>query len=559
MEEIVQDLFEQGVLVRTEVGAVRRDRPSEPVGWVVTQPTTALHLPPTVQGILAARIDRLAPDEKSLLQQLSVIGREFPLSLVRQVITQPEDELYRLLSALQRKEFLYEQPAFPEVEYIFKHALTQEVAYGTVLHEQRKLLHVRTGHALEALYGTTLHEHYSDLAYHYRRSANTEKAVTYLQLAGQQAVQRSANTEAISHFTAALELLLTLPDTPERTQQELTLQIALGVPLIATTNWTAPEVEKVYTRALELCQKMGEPPHLFPTLWGLWAFHLIRAEYHKAYELGDRLLGLAQRVHVSIFLLEAHYALGVTLTYLGEFASARLHLEQGIALYDPQEHRSLAATYGSFDPGVIGLSILSLNFWLLGYTDQSLEKSHKAIVLAQELAHPFSSTLALDFAAWLHQFRQERQRVHEQAEAVVTLSSEQGFPFPLAWGTILRGWALAGQEQGKEGIVQIRQGLLAYRDTGSELGRSYFLTLLAEAFGRIGQVEEGLSALAEALTFVDKTGERIYEAEVYRIKGELLLQQSRASLGQVQDKFPASQNKPEVPNTQHLTPSTRRN
>ena len=165
------------------------------------------------------------------MQHLAVIGREFPLSLVRQVVTQPEEELYGLLSSLQRKEFLYEQPAFPEVEYIFKHALTQEVAYNSVLHERRKGPHERTAQAIEGLYPLSLEEHYSDLAHHYSRSGNTEKAVEYLQLAGQQAVQRSAHVEAISHLTTALELLKTLPDTPKRAQYELTLQIALGVPL----------------------------------------------------------------------------------------------------------------------------------------------------------------------------------------------------------------------------------------------------------------------------------------------------------------------------------------
>jgi predicted ATPase len=219
MEEIVQELVEQGVLVRADVGAVLRDRPQE--GTHIGVPLQGLHIPPTVQGVLAARIDRLASDEKALLQQLAVIGRQFPLSLIRQVIPQPEADLYRLLATLQHKEFLYEQPAFPESEYIFKHALTQEVAYGTVLHEQRKTLHERTGQALETVYTATLPEHYSDLAYHYRRSANTKKAVTYLHFAGRQAVQRSVNTEAISQLTAALDLLLTRPETVERAAQEL--------------------------------------------------------------------------------------------------------------------------------------------------------------------------------------------------------------------------------------------------------------------------------------------------------------------------------------------------
>src|SRR4030095_829811 len=179
MEEVVQELREQGVLA---VGAHGR----------VPLPTV-LHLPPTVQDILASRIDRLAPEEKALLQQLAVIGREFPLGLVRQVLAQPEEELYRLLASLQRKEFLYEQPAFPEVEYIFKHALTQEVAYGTVLQEQRKALHEQTARAIEALYRTATDEHYGELAHHFSRGGNTEKAIEYLQLAGQQAARQSAN------------------------------------------------------------------------------------------------------------------------------------------------------------------------------------------------------------------------------------------------------------------------------------------------------------------------------------------------------------------------------
>jgi class 3 adenylate cyclase len=205
MEEIVQELHEQGVLNRDGVGAQH----AAPL-------PTDLRIPPTVQGILAARIDRLAPEEKALLQQLAVIGRQFPLSLIRQVIAQSEAELYRLLASLQHKEFLYEQPAFPESEYIFKHALTQDVAYGTVLQEQRRALHEQTARAIEALYRTGTDEHYSELAHHFSRSGNTEKAIEYLQLAGQQALQRSAYAEAITHLTTALELLITLPDTHER-------------------------------------------------------------------------------------------------------------------------------------------------------------------------------------------------------------------------------------------------------------------------------------------------------------------------------------------------------
>src|SRR5262249_16917384 len=251
MEEIVQELGEQGALIASGVGAGLGPAPT-------AEPLTALHLPPTVQGVLAARIDRLAADEKALVQQLAVIGRQFPLSLVRQVVAQPEEALYHLLASLQRKEFLYEQPALPEPDYIFKHALTQEVAYGTVLQERRKAVHERTAQAIEALYRATLDEHYSELAHHYTRSGNAEKAVEYLHLAGQQAVQRSAYVEAITHLTTALDLLTTLPDTRARAQQELMLHLTLGMPLQATRSYSSPEVKAAYTRARELCQQLGE-------------------------------------------------------------------------------------------------------------------------------------------------------------------------------------------------------------------------------------------------------------------------------------------------------------
>ena len=536
MEEIVQELFEQGVLVRD--GVETHCSASLP---------TDLHLPPTVQGILASRIDRLAPKEKALLQQLAVIGREFPLSLVRQVLPQSEDEWYRLLASLQHKEFLYEQPAFPEVEYIFKHALTQEVAYGTVLQEQRKPLHERTGRALETLYAATLHEHYDDLAHHYRRSANTEKAVTYLHLAGQQAVQRSANTEAISHLTAALELLGTLPDTPEHLQQELALQITLGAPLIASKGFAAQEVGKAYTRARELCQQVGEPSQLFPVLYGLWAFYVTGGDLKAARELGEQLLSFAQSSQDLTLLLQAHRALGETFFWRGEFGAAREYTEQGIAFYDSRQHHSLALLYAE-DPGVVCRAFAANVLWLLGYPNQALKRSHEALTLAQGLSHPHSLAVALDSGAWIHQFRREGQLTQQQAEATIALSAEQGFPFWLAFGTILQGWALVEQGRIEEGITQICQGLAAYQATGAGTLRSFFLALLAEVHGKAGQVEEGLAALAEALTVVDKSGERFYEAELYRVKGELTLQQES-------QKAKGKSQKSKIPNTQQLTPS----
>jgi predicted ATPase len=213
--------------------------------------------------------------------------------------------------------------SFEIASYIFKHALTQEVAYNSVLLERRKALHERTAQAIEMLYSDSLDDHYNELAHHYSRSGNTEKAVHYLHLAGQQAVQRSANAEAITHLTTALELLKTLPDTPERVQQELTLQVTLGPALVVTKSYGAPEVEKIYIRAQELCQRAGETPQLFPVLVGLWQFYWVRADLQKAHELGHEALRLAQSLCDSALLLEAHLALGQTLLWQGEIIPAQ--------------------------------------------------------------------------------------------------------------------------------------------------------------------------------------------------------------------------------------------
>src|SRR5262249_40073840 len=376
-----------------------------------------------------------------------------------------------------------------------------------------------------ALYRATLDEHYSDLAHHYSRSGNTAKAVEYLHLAGQQAVQRSANVEAIHHLTTALELLNTLPDTRERAHQELLLQVTLGIPLRATGSFASPEVKATYTRARELCQQLGETRQLFPVLVGLRTFHNVRGEFLVARELGEQLLGLAQREHDPAFLVEAYYALGNTLFHLGEFGAAQVHLAQGLTLYDAQHYRSHAFLYGR-EPGVLILSFAALVLWQLGYPDQALQKSKAARTLAQERSHPFSLATARVFAAVSHQYRRERLLTQEWAEAAITLAREQGFPNWLAQGTILQGWTLAEQGQVEEGISQIRQGLATQQAVGVGIFHSYSLALLAEAYGKAGQVEDGLAALAEALTVVDKSGERFYEAELYRLKGQLTLQKS---------------------------------
>ena len=515
MEEVVQTLAEDGAL-RGERGRYRLE----------TAPTE-LHISPTVQGVLAARIDRLTAAEKELLQQLSVIGRQFPVSLVHAVVSQTEDELHQILASLQAKEFLYEQPAFPESEYLFKHALTQDVAYGSVLQEQRKALHERIGQAIEGLYRTNVGDHYNDLAYHYSHSENGPKAVEYLGLAGNQAVQRSANDDAVRYLTTAIELLQTLPDSPERNQQELALHVALGVPLSTSKGFAAVEVENVYLRARELCAQVVETPETFPVLWGLSGFYLVRAEHTLAHELAEQLLRLAQGSQDPAILLEAHFVLGIVLFHLGEIVAAHTHLERGSALYDAQHHHALTFSYGGWDPGVASLSYSALALWYLGYPEQALKKSDEAVALAHALSHPLSLAVALTYNTLLHQCRREEQAVQERAEAAIALTTEQGFPIWLAWGIISQGWASVEQGRGAEGLSQMCRGLAAQQATGAGLLESQHLGLLAEAYRTADQVEAGLTTVGEAVAFVERTKERFYEAELYRLKGELLLQQAK--------------------------------
>jgi predicted ATPase len=344
----------------------------------------------------------------------------------------------------------------------------------------------------------------------------------YLQRAGQQAVQQSAYAEAIGHASTALELLKTLPDSLERRQQELAIQMTLGPALMSVKGFSAPEVEQVYTRARELCQQVGETPQLFLVLQGLSAFYALRGKLEPLRELVEQRLNLARRQQAPDLLLPAHIALGHTLLALGEVASARVHLEQGMAHYSPQPHQSLSFG-GGIDPIRSGRCHAALVLWLLGYPDQALENLHEMLTLFEGSSNPYGLPVALLFAAILHQFRREEPLTLERAEAAITLSTEQGFPQLLALGTALRGWALPERQQGMTGIAQIHEGLAAWRATGAELLRPYVLGLLAEAYRKVGQANEGLILLDEALATLQETGERWWEAEIHRLKGELLL------------------------------------
>jgi predicted ATPase len=485
-----------------------------------------------------ARLDRLAT-VKSLAQLGATLGREFSYELLQAVSPWDEATLRRGLQQLVAAELLYQQGLPPQAAYRFKHALIQEAAYQSLLKSTRQQHHQHIAQVLEAHFPDLCETQPELLAHHYTEAGLAAQAIPYWQQAGQRATQRSANAEALSHLTTALELLKALPDTPERTQQEIGLTIALGIPLVATKGQASPEVARVYARAHELCQQVGEMPQLFPVLYGLFRFYFARGQHQTARDITAQLLLLAQREQDRALLLEAHRGLGTVACMLGEWTVARTHLVHGIALYEFHQHEAHAFLYGQ-DPGVMCLSSVAPVLWNLGYPDQALKRSQEALMLAQKRSHPHSLVLALDFAAWLHSLRREGQVAQEQAGIAMRLATAQGFTQWLAFGTILQGWALAEEGQEEEGIAQMSQGLAAYQATGAELWRPYFLALLAEACGKVDRVQDGRHVLAEALAIVVKNGERSCEAELHRLKGELLLQQAVPDAPQAKACFHAA-------------------
>ena len=445
--------------------------------------------------------------------------------LLQAVSPLDEATLQQGLRQLVEAELVYQRGVPPQATYMFKHALIQDTAYQSLLRSTRQQYHQRIAQALEAQFPETVATQPELVAQHYTAAGCAEQAILYWQRAGQHASERSAHVEAISHVTTGLELLKTLPETPEHTQQALALYIALGAALQMAKGQAAPEVEHAYTQAYALCQQVGETPELVPVLLGLWRYYNTRPQLHTARELGETLLRLAQHAHDPALAVVAHYALGSTWLWLGALPAARQHLEEGIARYTPDQSRALVFRMG-LDPGVACRGHAARILWLLGYPEQALARIHEALTLAQALAHPFSLAFARAMAAWVYQFCRNVPAVHEQAEAAVALSTAQGFPFWAAQGTSLRGWALAMQGQGEAGLAQARQGIAAWRTTGAAVLVPYYCTVLADVADHLGHQEDGLQALAEAHILVEQHDERWWEAEITRLRGVLLLRQT---------------------------------
>jgi class 3 adenylate cyclase/predicted ATPase len=488
-------------------------------------------IPLTLHDSLMARLDRLGA-AKEVVQIGAVIGSEFSYGLLHAVHPVADEELQGAIRTAADAELVYVSGLPPDATYQFKHALIRDAAYEALLRSRRKELHTRIAEVLVRQFPDRVTSAPEVLAHHYTEAGLIEQAITYWQQAGQRAVERSANTEAINHFTKGLELLTATPDSPAHIEQELELQTALGGVLVMVRGLSAPEVGKARARALELCRQIGENPQLFPVLRGLASFYIGRGELGIGRELAEQCLRLAQNLQTPE-LLQAHHMMQLLLSLLGEFLQSRTHLEQAIALYDPQK-RHLPALE---DPGVACLANAVLDLWPLGYPRQALERSRESLAQAQQLSHPYSLAYALANAVILDHFRCEVEATQERAEALITLTREHGFVQWEALGVGFRGWALAKQGRQEEGISQIRQGMAATQATGVELMKPYFLALLAEASWAAGQAEEGLTALTEAIDLASKTQERWCEAEFDRFRGELLLKQDESNAAQAEGCF----------------------
>ena len=328
------------------------------------------------------------------------------MSSSRAIAPQDEETLQAGLAQLVAAELLYQRGRPPRARYIFKHALIQDAAYASLLKSTRQQVHQQVAQVFEALFPTVVETQPELVAQHYTAAGCTKQAVRYWQRAGQQANERSAYLEAISHCTTGIELLKTLPETPERTQHALTLYITLGAALQMAKGHAAPEVEHAYTQAYALCQQVGETPELIPVLLGLWRFYNTRLQLRTAREIGETLLRLAQRAHDPALAAIAHPNLGLTWFLLSALPIARQHFEEGITRYTPDQHRSPVFRMGQ-DPGVACRTYAAMTLWLLGYPAQALAHVHGALALAHELSHPYSLAFAQFWAAWVSQVRRD--------------------------------------------------------------------------------------------------------------------------------------------------------
>ncbi|HEX9870902.1 MAG TPA: adenylate cyclase, partial [Candidatus Tectomicrobia bacterium] len=493
--------------------------------YVLTGSLSEATIPATLQDSLMARLDRL-PTMKEVAQLGAVLGREFAYEMLHALAVMEEPALQDGLGRLVETELLYQRGRVPRAKYIFRHALIRDAAYQSLLRRTRQQVHQQVAQLLEARFPEVIETQPELVAHHYTEAGRDEVAIDYWQRAGRRALARSAHQEALVHLTQGLTLLRTLPETPERLQQELDLQAPFAQSLLSLKGMGHPEVEQAYGRARELCQQIGDTPLLFPVLRGVFLYYLVRGPVQTTVQLGQQLLDLAQGQSAPEPLMVAHYSLGQALCYLGELTSAQTHQTQALTIYNAQADRTRALQLYATEFGVASHSWLARELWYLGYPDQALQHSRAALVLAQEVSYPYVLAHAHLWAAVVHQRRREWPAAQEQAAAAKALATEYGFAQWWAFGRVFHGGALAMQGQVEQGLAEIRQGIDDTQAQGVKTILPQFLGTLAEACGENGHPEEGLSALIEAIEIMDVLKSCLYGAELSRLKGALFLRQA---------------------------------
>ena len=484
---------------------------------------STFEVPNTLHASLMARLDRLGPRAKAVAQVGSVIGREFAYEILVAVAIFEEEKLRDTLQQLTIAGLIVQRGQPPFASYMFKHALLQDAAYGSLLRAKRQEIHAAVKRVLEECVPEVVEAQPEVLAFHSTEAGLIHEAINYWERAGHRAAKRSANREAAGHFRKALELLNRVPENEQRDQRELNLLVAFGSPLMATMASAAPEVARTYTRASELARKTGRSAELFPTLWGAHLVAAVAGDNGTADKLVDELFVIAQDLDDRDLLLQAHHAALTGMKVAGDLAGAQRRAEAVLALYNPDRHSSHALIYGAHDPGSCAHMGLALVLLLRGFPDQSQRHAEQALKLARVLPHPPSLAHVLRMAAELHTIRRDSITAADLAADLLPLTVQHGSAVGTAVATLLRGWARILQRHISDGVDDVREGLRLWRQTGSKLYAPYRLGVAADALVIAGQHDDGWRLLNEAIEATDGMGEKWFRAELYRMQGALLL------------------------------------
>jgi predicted ATPase len=510
IEELTKAIIESGVLLdkgdRYDVGHVNQ--------------STAI--PATLRDSLLARLDRLGAVKK-VAQFGAVIGREFSYELLAVLLAMPDRQLRNALRQLTDAGLLFVQGKPPRADYSFKHALIQDTAYDSLLRSRRVVLHGRVASALENKFPDLSTSQPELLAHHYTLARDAERAVEYWLKAGRRSTERSTGPEAINHLEKALEVLQSLPNTPDRAQTELELKIALVTPTISLSGYGSRDTEKVIGEARALAKQVGGTKQLFPLLYGEWAFNIVSGRIELSRRLAEQYVSLAKNQSDTVPLLVGTRMVGTSLASIGELSHAREQLECAVALYDPELHKSSAITYGQ-DSRVSALAFLALTLVILGFPKEAAAAGQRALEYADELEHPNTQGVALCLAgALLQAICRNLPATRHYATKTIELAKTRSLGLWLSAARTLDCWVLGQQGHWNEAIAGMRIALDNQKSAGTYLIRSHFLGLLAELRLGAGQPEEGLAAVEEAFAVAHETGERMWEADLYRLRGELLL------------------------------------